>query len=174
MNSMYSAEQINIPPELGTILKQYTKAVIRDRPTELYKFSANFFATLSGQPTPFDEHGQLTSQQQQRGMTSGSNGGAMVTDVITDASNFESVQTSDVATEEMINKIFKRYDTNQNGRLEREELPALIEDLRSALGLVDGEGFGADELLGMMDVDDDGTVDIMEFRQLFFQSEEGL
>lgn len=98
----------------------------------------------------------------------------MVTDVITDAGNFEAVHTSDDATEEKINRIFKKYDTNQNGRLDKEELPALIEDLRAALGLGESEGFGADELLSMLDYDDDGTVDLMEFRQLFFQSDEGL
>jgi hypothetical protein len=171
MNSMYAAEQINIPPELGTILKQYTKAVMRDRPQELYKFSANFFANLCGQVAPFDEQGQLLSQQQNRGATTGSNGD-MVTDVIPDAGNFESLNTGDDVTQERITQIFKKYDTNQNGRLERDEVPALIEDLRRALGLADDEGFSSDELLSMLDSDDDGTIDLLEFRQLFFQSDE--
>eukprot|EP00331_Platyophrya_macrostoma_P005270 CAMPEP_0176428440 /NCGR_PEP_ID=MMETSP0127-20121128/13150_1 /TAXON_ID=938130 /ORGANISM="Platyophrya macrostoma, Strain WH" /LENGTH=175 /DNA_ID=CAMNT_0017810121 /DNA_START=62 /DNA_END=589 /DNA_ORIENTATION=- len=175
MNSMYCAEQINIPPELGTVLKQYTKAVIRHRPKELYKFSANFFASLCGQEAPFDEQGQLLSQQQPRSAASGgSTGGPMVTDVITDAGNFEAVPTSDDATEERINRIFTKYDSNRNGRIEIHELPALIEDLRAAMGLGDNEGFSSEELLGMLDADDDGTVDLMEFRQLFFQSDEGL
>jgi Ca2+-binding EF-hand superfamily protein len=168
---MYSAEQISIPPELGTVLKQYTKAVIRDRPSELYKFSANFFAHLCGQAAPFDEHGQLLSQQQNRGATTGSNG-QMVTDVIADAGNFESVNTADDVTQERISQIFKKYDTNQNGRLERDEVPALIDDLRAALGLADNEGFSSEELLSMLDSDEDGTIDLLEFRQLFFQSDE--
>lgn len=171
MNSMYAAEQINIPAELGTILKQYTKAVMRDRPQELYKFSANFFANLCGQPAPFDEQGQLLSQQQNRGATTGSNG-QMVTDVIADAGNFESVNTADDVTQERISQIFKKYDTNQNGRLERDEVPALIEDLRCALGLAENEGFSSEELLSMLDSDEDGTIDLLEFRQLFFQSDE--
>lgn len=62
MNAMYSAEQINVPPELGTIMKQYTKAILRDKPEHVYKYSANFFAVLSGLPAPFDQDGQLADQ----------------------------------------------------------------------------------------------------------------
>jgi hypothetical protein len=168
MNSMYCAEQIVIPPELGTILKQYTKAVIRDRPQELYKFSANFFASLAGQAAPFDQHGQLTSQQNNRNASGGSTGGAMVTDVITDAAGFESVPTGEDQTQQVISMLFSQYDKNMNGRLDRSELPQLVDDLKRALG---DEGWNVDELLSMLDYDDDGTVDLMEFRQLFFQSD---
>ena len=173
---MYCAEQIHIPADLGVVLKQYTKAVIRDRPKELYKYSANFFAALIGEPAPFDEQGQLTSQQQQRSAGSGSagQGGALVTDVIPNASNFESIPTSEDAAHDVVNTIFRQYDTNQTGRLDYKELPALIEDLKAALGLGDNEGFSAEEILKMLDADGDGMIDLMEFRQLFFQSDESL
>lgn len=176
MNSMYCAEQINIPADLGVVLKQYTKAVIRDRPKELYKYSANFFAALIGEPAPFDEQGQLTSQQQQRSAGSGAGGpgGALVADVIPNASNFESIPTSEDHAHETVNSIFHQYDTNKTGKLDYKELPGLIEDLKLALGLSDNEGFSADEILNMLDTDGDGMVDLMEFRQLFFQSGEGL
>jgi hypothetical protein len=39
---LYSAEQINIPEELGIIIKQFTKDAIRTNPApkDLYKWSA--------------------------------------------------------------------------------------------------------------------------------------
>ncbi len=36
---LYSAEQIVVPGELAFILKEYTKAVIRAQPKDVYKFS---------------------------------------------------------------------------------------------------------------------------------------
>lgn len=52
---LYSAEQINIPEELGIIIKQFTKDAIRTNPApkDLYKWSANYFAIKSGNPPPF-------------------------------------------------------------------------------------------------------------------------
>lgn len=37
---LYSAEQIKIPPDLGDILKEYSKAVMREQPENLYEWSA--------------------------------------------------------------------------------------------------------------------------------------
>eukprot|EP00695_Tsukubamonas_globosa_P000792 TRINITY_DN170_c0_g1_i2.p1 TRINITY_DN170_c0_g1~~TRINITY_DN170_c0_g1_i2.p1 ORF type:complete len:72 (+),score=14.35 TRINITY_DN170_c0_g1_i2:78-293(+) len=54
---LFSAEQIKIPPELASVLKEYTKNVIRSKPTaeNLHKWSANYFAKLAGLPEPFPE-----------------------------------------------------------------------------------------------------------------------
>lgn len=52
---LFSAEQIRIPPELGDVLKEYTKQVIRVRPRDLLRFSANYFADLAGEPLPFPD-----------------------------------------------------------------------------------------------------------------------
>mmetsp|Transcript_76551 Transcript_76551/g.206242 ORF Transcript_76551/g.206242 Transcript_76551/m.206242 type:complete len:217 (-) Transcript_76551:263-913(-) len=43
---MYCAEQINIPENLGEILKAYSKEVIRQQPENIYEFSARYFAQL--------------------------------------------------------------------------------------------------------------------------------
>ena len=40
---IYSAEQISIPPSLPRILKEYTKAVIRENPENVLEFSAKYF-----------------------------------------------------------------------------------------------------------------------------------
>uniref|UniRef100_A0A7S0QER5 RIIa domain-containing protein n=1 Tax=Cryptomonas curvata TaxID=233186 RepID=A0A7S0QER5_9CRYP len=43
---MYCAEQINIPENLGEILKAYAKEVIRQQPDNVFEFSARYFAQL--------------------------------------------------------------------------------------------------------------------------------
>jgi hypothetical protein len=40
---IYSAEQIQIPPDLSKILREYTKAVIRANPSDLNEFSLCYF-----------------------------------------------------------------------------------------------------------------------------------
>ncbi len=64
MNEMYAAEQINIPSELGTVLKLLTKAAIREKPqseADVHKWAANFFSAQCNRPASFDEHGKLTA-----------------------------------------------------------------------------------------------------------------
>lgn len=41
---MYCAEQIIVPPDLGDILKAYSKEVIRNNPEDIYEFSSRYFA----------------------------------------------------------------------------------------------------------------------------------
>jgi hypothetical protein len=53
---MYCAEQINIPDNLGEILKAYAKEVIRQQPGNIYEFSARYFAQVCSQ------HGNKTPQ----------------------------------------------------------------------------------------------------------------
>jgi len=40
---MYCSQQINIPPELPDILKQFTKAAIRTQPTDILQVHSNLF-----------------------------------------------------------------------------------------------------------------------------------
>jgi hypothetical protein len=173
---MYCAEQINVPPELGAILKQYTKAVIRDRPKELYKFSANFFALLTNQPPPFDERGQLVSEQNKRNQSGGSDG-EMVADVITDAGNFESLGAGDDPAQRAVNALFRQYDVNGTGRLERSEVKNLLDDIRAMLGqfgAADGTNIADENILQVLDVDDDETVDMIDLRNYVQTQLEGL
>jgi len=46
---IFSAEQISVPEELPTILKNYTKEVIRNNPSDIIAFSARYFETLQEQ-----------------------------------------------------------------------------------------------------------------------------
>lgn len=45
-DTMYTREQMNVPPELPEILKQYTKAAIRTQPEKLLEWSAAYFQAL--------------------------------------------------------------------------------------------------------------------------------
>lgn len=40
---IYSAEQIQVHPDLAKIIKEYTKAVIRKNPEDILAFSVDYF-----------------------------------------------------------------------------------------------------------------------------------
>ncbi len=43
---IFSAEQIEVPPEFPAILKEFTKEVIKSNPKDLIKFSREHFEKL--------------------------------------------------------------------------------------------------------------------------------
>lgn len=43
INRIFSAEQIAVPPDLPLILKEWTKAVFREHPSDLLVFSSQWF-----------------------------------------------------------------------------------------------------------------------------------
>lgn len=43
VNRIFSAEQIAVPPDLPLVVKDWTKAVIRDHPDDLLRFSLQWF-----------------------------------------------------------------------------------------------------------------------------------
>jgi hypothetical protein len=45
---LYSAEQISVPPALPTIIKNWTKEVIRTNPSDIIAFSAQYFGKVTG------------------------------------------------------------------------------------------------------------------------------
>ena len=58
---MYCAEQINIPDNLGEILKAYAKEVIRQQPGNIYEFSARYFAQVRRRRWPESGRGPLVA-----------------------------------------------------------------------------------------------------------------
>jgi len=48
----YCSQQINIPPELPDILKQFTKAAIRTQPNDVLAWSAAYFRAMANNETP--------------------------------------------------------------------------------------------------------------------------
>ncbi len=180
MNSMFCAEQIVVPPELGAILKNLTKAVIREEPKEVYKFAANYFSKLTNQPPPFDSSsGQYllanrptTSGQSANSAGSGSQRQTGMGAAIANPEQFESVGGDGASREAEIARIFSQYDSNQNGRLEANEIPALINDLRNLYGAEFPADTDIEAFVANLDVDQDGTIDLGEFRRLFFQGDD--
>lgn len=64
MATIYSAEQIRIPPELPEILKNYAKFIIKQQPSNIMQASATYFSKLSTQ-TRQTQDGKLTDEQLQ-------------------------------------------------------------------------------------------------------------
>ncbi|XP_046872216.1 ropporin-1-like protein [Hypomesus transpacificus] len=73
-DTMYCAQQINIPPELPDILKQFTKAAIRTQPHDVLQWSAAYFNALSkGDTLPAKERMEMpvATQKTDTGLTPG-------------------------------------------------------------------------------------------------------
>ncbi|KAJ3385766.1 Ropporin-1-like protein [Lobulomyces angularis] len=62
--TMYCAEQIRIPPDLPEILKNYTKYVIKNQPSDIITASAEYFGRLAKQRIKaFNSTKRVTNQQ---------------------------------------------------------------------------------------------------------------
>nr|XP_046226631.1 ropporin-1-like protein isoform X2 [Scatophagus argus] len=73
-DTIYCAEQINIPPQLPDILKNFTKAAIRTQPKDLLLWSAEYFRALSkGECLPVKEGLEMNvaTQKTDTGLTPG-------------------------------------------------------------------------------------------------------
>ncbi|KAL2085383.1 hypothetical protein ACEWY4_018703 [Coilia grayii] len=69
-DTMYCAQQINIPPELPDILKQFTKAAIRTQPDDVLKWSAAYFSALSkGEALPVKDRLEMPQKAGHSGLT---------------------------------------------------------------------------------------------------------
>ncbi|XP_074660360.1 ropporin-1-like protein [Tubulanus polymorphus] len=70
----YCSQQINIPPELPDILKQFTKAAIRTQPRDVLGWSAAYFKAMSrGEVPPVKERLEMpvATQKTDTGLTPG-------------------------------------------------------------------------------------------------------
>ncbi|MEE6511585.1 hypothetical protein FKM82_018205, partial [Ascaphus truei] len=73
-DTMFCAQQIDIPPELPDILKQFTKAAIRTQPDDVLQWSAAYFASLSsGDILPVKDRVEMpvATQKTDTGLTPG-------------------------------------------------------------------------------------------------------
>ncbi|XP_016296677.1 ropporin-1-like protein isoform X2 [Sinocyclocheilus anshuiensis] len=72
--TMYCAQQINIPPELPDILKQFTKAAIKTQPRDVLQWATDYFSALSkDQDLPVKERLKMpvATQKTDTGLTPG-------------------------------------------------------------------------------------------------------
>nr|XP_020462123.1 ropporin-1-like protein [Monopterus albus] len=73
-DTMYCAEQINIPPELPDIMKSFTKAAIRTQPKDLLLWAVAYFSALSkGERLPVKDRLEMNvaTQKTDTGLTPG-------------------------------------------------------------------------------------------------------
>ncbi|XP_076617847.1 ropporin-1-like protein [Chaetodon auriga] len=73
-DTIYCAQQINIPPQLPDILKNFTKAAIRTQPKDLVLWSAAYFSALSeGECLPVKDRLEMNvaTQKTDTGLTPG-------------------------------------------------------------------------------------------------------
>uniref|UniRef100_A0A3B1J7Z3 Ropporin-1-like protein n=2 Tax=Astyanax mexicanus TaxID=7994 RepID=A0A3B1J7Z3_ASTMX len=73
-DTMYCSQQINIPPELPDILKQFTKAAIRTQPPDVLQWAATYFSALSkGETLPVKDRLEMpvATQKTDTGLTPG-------------------------------------------------------------------------------------------------------
>lgn len=71
---MYCSQQINIPPDLPDILKQFTKAAIRTQPNDVLQWSLAYFRALAkGETPPVKERLEMpiATQKTDTGLTPG-------------------------------------------------------------------------------------------------------
>lgn len=70
----YCSQQINIPPQLPDILKQFTKAAIRTQPKDVLQWSAAYFRAMAkGETPPVKERLEMpvATQKTDTGLTPG-------------------------------------------------------------------------------------------------------
>ena len=70
----YCSQQINIPPELPDILKQFTKAAIRTQPKDVLAWSAAYFRSMAnGEMPPVKDRLEMptATQKTDTGLTPG-------------------------------------------------------------------------------------------------------
>lgn len=77
------------------------------------------------------------------------------------------VQAADCLTFHQVKEVFEKYDADQSGELERDEITLALEDL----GLP-SSGPAVDRFIQQLDTDCTGTLDWREFQQLARKSEE--
>ncbi|KAM9337558.1 ropporin-1-like protein [Symphorus nematophorus] len=73
-DTIYCAQQINIPPQLPDILKNFTKAAIRTQPKDVMLWSAAYFSALSkGECLPVKDRLEMNvaTQKTDTGLTPG-------------------------------------------------------------------------------------------------------
>lgn len=193
MNEKYCAEQINIPSELGTVVKLLTKAAIREKPADVYTWAANYFSSQCNRPASFDaETGKITqagresmphSQPYNTGIRTKPVGASAQQQKPSqqkaqpqqpNAKQQPQDQDASGATDEqddenrIVDALFDRYDPDRTNLISINNLPNLIMDLKSELGL-DFTDDQMEDFVNSMQTDAKGNIDLDEFRVSFFQ-----
>lgn len=193
---MYCAEQIQIPLELGTVLKQFTKAVILEEPKELYKWSANYFAQLANLPAVFGPNGEYLDgvmydmkNKPAKGEEPAPEGDTAGSPMDQDPEHQEGEQVGQEGDEpeqeqeqsheedpeqeqeqaDLVNEIFTRYNT-EDGRINQETVNAIFDELQQKLSFEITEADLA-QYMADLPTDEEGMCSIADVYNLFFQQD---
>jgi len=131
-----AANSIVVTPNLQNILRDYTKAVLRDRPTDVLTYSRNYFSD----------------------MVDSSRMGVYVLPP-SDSSVF---QTLPMQTQIQIEDLFKKYDTDMSGSISVDELRTMILSVGEFMGF-DGEESDVKSLMAILDSDNNKVVSWQEW-----------
>lgn len=154
---MYCAQQINIPPVLPDILKQYTKAAIKSQPVDLLAWSKMYFQALASHRRPvvstrIDDATMESSAASASASASGADGDGAVARITTD----------------QLNNLNTKF-ANSGERIAAADLKSACSDLSVPSKLVD-------EILdlgGFLEAEDsDGTLAWLEFVALASSTQE--
>jgi Ca2+-binding EF-hand superfamily protein len=139
------AKQYVIPPEFPDILKDFTREVLRNQPSNVNEFAAKYFECLaSGLPSD---------------MEGGYDTGANDNDP-----NLDEVEA-------IILELFRKYDKDDSKYLDKEEFKLLMEDLRARLDFPKNEIL---RFLAEADMNADGKIEYEEFIPLAMQIIQGM
>jgi Ca2+-binding EF-hand superfamily protein len=67
----------------------------------------------------------------------------------------------------MIEKIFREFDDNSNGRFSRMEFPKVVKVITSLIGVDDATEDDVEDIFNLLDVNGDQTLDRKELESLF-------
>jgi len=127
--------EINVPPELQVCLREFTKAVLRDMPTDVLSYSKEYFVEKAQQvrmegyklpPSTSKPFGELAPALQQQ-----------------------------------IEDVFKRYDVDCDMSITIDELRTLMSDLGGLFGF--SEEVDAGTLLALLDADGNNEISWQEW-----------
>jgi|UniRef100_A0A7S4G2G0 hypothetical protein len=190
-NVMYCAEQIKIPLELGTVLKQFTKAVILEEPKDLYKWSSNYFAQLANLPAAFGPNGEYldgvmhdlkhkpgaaAAPQPDDSQAPGAEPQQETMEQHGQVEEEGGMGKSQEAEQEaeqadVVNEIFTRYNT-EDGRIHQDTVSLIFGELQEKLNFEMTED-DYSQYMNMLAPDEEGFCNIADVYNLFFQQEEG-
>jgi Ca2+-binding EF-hand superfamily protein len=134
------AKQYVIPPEFPDILKDFTREVLRNQPSNVNEFAAKYFEVLAA-----------------GGADGGMYGGA-------DAGDEQDPNLDEI--EQIILELFQKYDKDDSKYLDKDEFKALMKDLQAKLDFPEKE---IQRFLCEADMNDDGKIEYLEFIPLAMQ-----
>lgn len=141
MSSAYFTKRLKVPDEFPEILKSFTREILRNQPSNIYEFGANYFAEMSAQADMIMEGGgeqneQLFTASEMEEYLSGlfmeadSDGNGYL-----DPQEFKQIMVAaDVGlTTEDIYEIMMQADENGDGKIEYQEFVPIAAETIQAL-----------------------------------------